>query len=188
MPLDKWRQRTRRRHKKGYSITYTYQNTTFVLSEEFKQLKLPKNSKTKASYYNLRKGEKMILLMIDDLRKKFPLSKGYQVLVNEVVEKGVDMLVIQYNTPVLALEVTNYSENSYIPLKDLQRYINNLTQWSCKRVLVVTYRSNLFNPKTSTWYYPILKKYNIKVWIRPEQTITEEEESYNLWESDKGEN
>jgi len=189
MPLDKWKRRSRRRHKKGYSVTYTYQGTTFVLADEFKQLKLPKNSKTKVSYYNLRKAEKMILYLIKDLKRKYPFSKGYQILVNEVVEKGIDILITRYNTPVVAIEVTNYSEDSYIPEKDIKRYIHNLAQWNCKRKLVITYKSNLYNRKKGYWYQPLLVKYKIGIWIRPEQTLSREEEEelgFNLWnESDK---
>ena len=170
-------------------MAVTYGHTTFVPAEEFRELKLAKNSKSKASFYNLKKAEKMILYLIREFKRKYPSSKGYQVYVNEVVEKGIDMLITRYNIPRIALEVTNYSRDSYIPEKDINRYVKNLRKWECKRRLVITYTSNIYNRKTKESYKPLLDKNKIKVWIRPEQTLSREEEEelgFNLWdESDK---
>lgn len=185
MPLRPWKRRSKRRIKKGYSFAVTYNNTTFVKAEEFKELKLPKNTKRKATYYNLKKAEKMILYLIRELKRNYSTSKGYQIYVNEVVEKGIDILITKYNIPKIAIEVTNYSKGSYIPEKDINRYIKNLNEWSCKRRLVVTHISNLYNRKKKYSYKPLLEKNNIRVWIRPEQTLSREEEEelgYNLWD------
>jgi len=188
MPIDSWKRRARRRHKLGYSVTVTYGDTTFVPASEFKELKVTKRTKKKTKYYTLRKGELMTFHMIKKLQKEYPKEKGFQIWVNEVTMEGVDILITHATIPYLVMELTNYSKTSYIPYEDIQRYIENLSEWSCKRVLVVCYPSNLYNKKLKMSYFPLLKRHNIEVWYEEEQrTEKDEEYGYNLWEGKKNE-
>ena len=64
MPTKPYLRRSARRHRKGYSTILSYGDASFVLAEDFRELKLAKDSKSKATLYNLKKAEKMIIYLM----------------------------------------------------------------------------------------------------------------------------
>jgi predicted DNA-binding WGR domain protein len=70
--------------------------------------------------------------------------------------------------PYRAYELTNEGQNSYIPYKDMKRYVKSLKKFKCRRTLVVSYESNLWNQKRKKGYRDLLAKNDISVEVKGE--------------------
>jgi hypothetical protein len=71
----------------------------------------------------------------------YVLREGYTIISKEG-RKGPDILVYKNGKLMSVWEITNYAQSSYMGFSRLYRYIKNLTNFDCKRVLVVSYREN----------------------------------------------
>jgi hypothetical protein len=121
-----------------------------------------------------RKGQKRVDQMIPELEKRYP-NPPYLILVNPVAGRGADIVVMKKESftmlpyePYHAFELTNEGKRSYIPAKDMKRYVKSLKKFKCKRTLVVSYQSNLVNLKTGLDYNYVLDKNDISVAIKGE--------------------
>lgn len=121
-----------------------------------------------------RKGQKRVDQMIPELEKEYP-NPPYLILVNPVAGRGADIVVMKKEPftilpyePYHAFELTNEGKYSYIPDKDMKRYVESLRKFKCKRTLVVSYQSNLWNKKRKLHYSGALAKNKISVEVKGE--------------------
>jgi len=135
---------------------------------------------------NWIKGLKAQLKLTRELFKKYP-RPNYRIFLNPVEGKGVDILVTKdvngEYLDYMAIEVTNYSKDSYISKRDINRYIKNLTKFDykkCQRILVVSYLSNLSHKKLGNWDTR-LYRHHIKVWKRKEVKVSKEDLAKKIW-------
>lgn len=166
-PKDR-RQKLYRARSKGQH--YIFEGVPYYTVDDYKEHIPFAELKSKTH----RKGQKRVDEMIPELEKRYP-NPPYLILVNPVAGRGADIVVMKKESftmlpyePYHAFELTNEGKDSYIPDKDMKRYVKSLKEFKCKRTLVVSYQSNLWNQKRKRNYSDILARNKISVEVKGE--------------------
>jgi hypothetical protein len=89
-----------------------------------------------------------------------------QTIIKPKQEDGLDVLGKYEGKPCVAVESTNYGIDSYLSLKNAQRYINNLSKYpEIPKFVVCSFRSNIVNQ------LKYLRPYHIKELVLGYQTL-----------------
>lgn len=108
------------------------------------------------------KGLKGVMASIPILQRQYP-SPTYQVYINPVEGRGVDVLVMKNAIPYAVYEITNYDPRVYMNARTRNRYLTEFKKWECERYLVVSFLSSLKNKKTRQNYSHMFKKLNVTI-------------------------
>jgi hypothetical protein len=166
-PKDR-RQKLYRARSKGQH--YIFEGVPYYTVKDYKE-HIPAADLKSATH---RKGQKRVDQMIPELEERYP-NPPYLILVNPVAGRGADIVVMKKESftllpyePHHAFELTNEGERSYIPYKDMKRYVKSLKKFKCKRTLVVSYQSNLWNQKIKRSYRDALARNDISIEVKGE--------------------
>jgi hypothetical protein len=91
----------------------------------------------------LKIGRKRVREFKTILPQEYSAVEGYEIELNRVEEKEIDVTIKKNGKPDTVIELTNYKKDSYISDKDAKRYLNEFNKHECKKILVVSYPQNL---------------------------------------------
>ena len=78
------------------------------------------------------------------LPKRYPQAQGYEIWINRVEGRGIDVKIWKDNILDTVMELTNYDQISHMDKLTADRYLRNFKKYGeVKKIIIISYNGNI---------------------------------------------